>query len=213
MDASSTSSPLVLRPRFTQGRFHRWSRVVSIVGMVGLGVQGAINVVVQGSPWFSLATLGLAAALLGGQILVSVLLTLSLSLRDGVLTARIPFRRTTVVPLMSVRRVVQIPLKSRGVTSGLYRRITVLVADDGRALFTIAERNYRPEPLATLLATLPPAEQEENPRTLRDIWKSFKPAAPLSIRDVTLMSAGYVLVLGGLAALFVGFAIHEGNLR
>ena len=202
---------LVLRPRLHRKWVHTWVRLLGVVAIAGLAILAVVNATMLGVTWLTFVMVGMVILLIGCQILTAVFTSLSMVVTDGMLQARIPLRTTRTLPLASVRRVVQVPLKPAGVTSTLYRSIFVLIAEDGSVVTLLAERNYRPDQLTALLAVLPTAEREASPRTMREIWKAFKLSAPLSVRDLVLTGGAYVLAFVGLALILVGLATRRGG--
>ena len=194
---------IVLRSRMQQGWLYRLHRRVLPVSTIALATLAGITVALEGFTSQALLMVSAVVMLAGDQILIAVLTRFSIAVQDGSLQAQVPLRSTRAVPLASVK--VQIPLKFRGVTTTLYRSVFALAAADGSTIAVLSERTFPQTQLAALLALLPPVERESTPRTMRDVWKSYKVSAPPSVRDRVLFGAGTLLAYGGLAGVVVAF--------
>jgi hypothetical protein len=167
-------------------------------------ITTVLGVLAQGWSRLLLVVIGGMAITLGGGIAQRLVARMSLSICDGTLTIRIPFRRDVSTPISAVARVIQIPAKPGSPSKALYRNYYALSSSTGSTLGLLTERSYRPDQLAAFLALLPAPEREATPLSLRDLWRSYRITTPISVRDVVLMGLSYLLLLGGIGLLVLG---------
>jgi hypothetical protein len=165
-----------------------------------------VYVVLAGWSAVALAFMGSVALLVGGGILRGVLTRAGIFVHKGAMRIQIPLRRDVSVPVSAVTRVIRVAARPRSVSKQLYRSWYVMVSANGSTLALLAERSYRPDQLASFLALLPDPELHQEPQSLRSALRSHKLSAPISRRDVAVVVVSYLLVMGGVAAIFVALA-------
>jgi hypothetical protein len=118
------------------------------------------------------------------------------TVRGEAITVRKPLRHDIQRPISTVIRVSLLPGRPatrRRAAGGWY----ALILDDGSTLTVLLKRRYPSDDLSNFLALLPAPEPVRDPLERRDIFRSFRASARLSVRDVVLLCVSYVLILGG----------------
>jgi hypothetical protein len=138
----------------------------------------------------------------------SAIQRMAIKVRGDALLIQVPFREEINTPISGVARVIEIPTPPHGLAALLYRTYFALMSASGSTLALLPARSYKPESLDGLLARLP--QPERGPAlTLRQIWRQYKPSAPVRRKDVLRMVASYALTTAGLVCLIVGGTGHR----
>jgi hypothetical protein len=199
---------ILLLPRLLEGRLFRWIHLgtwAAVALAIGTGVA---QLVVDGWSGPLLRTVGLAAILVALLLASGVVARASVTVREGTMTFGTPFRRELRAPLAAVTHVLRVDLRSRGGRL-LYRHVYALTTEAGSTLSLLAERAYRADSLAAVLALLPGPEPAPDAVSLRGLARTHKLIAPISLQDFALIGLTYVLLLGGFAGVLAGTAIHR----
>jgi hypothetical protein len=199
---------MVLRPRspLTRVRVFRWYPPISVILLAAIAV---VSWVVIGWSPETLAITGAFVMLVGGAIELVIITSYRVTVRGGGIAVRRPLYQEVVRPISTVTRVTRFSPQSRASrrVAGSFYALTV---DDGTTLAIVAERRYPRDDLSAFLALLPVPESVENALSRRDMFRTFKVSAPLSVRDLLLVGLSYVLVFGGFALIIVAaLAIHR----
>jgi hypothetical protein len=206
--AAPRPTDVLLRPRLLESRLHRWILVGTGVALVLAAGTGVAQLVADGWSGALLGPVGVAAMLVALLIAFGVVARASLTVHDGAMTLRIPFRRDLRVPVTAVTHVLRADLRSRG-GSLLYHRVYALTTEAGATLIVLAERSYRADSLAALLALLPRSEPAPDAVSLRSLVRTHKLLAPISLQDFALIALTYVLLLGGFGGMLASVALRK----
>ena len=200
------TADIVLRPGLTRVRVLRWYPLALVVLLAATAV---LNWFVIGSSPETLAIIGAFLLVVGGAIEIAVLTGNRVTVSQGDISIRRPLFQEVTRPISTVTHVSRFSPQSRASrrVAGSFYALTV---EDGSTLAVVVERRYPRDDMSAFLALLPVPELVENALSRRDMFRTFKVSAPLSVRDLLLVGLSYVLVFGGFAIIIVAaLTIHR----